>query len=455
MNYLEAIDAIKKIEDKYDVMSIKYKGVSVWPFLRVYICDSLAVNKQQKMSSSNVMLVLKTLFAYNPFVYFKGHDLWTFSSQNKRKQLGEKWIAPISGGLTDICPNALTIEWPNKNRLFLSKKNLNEKYIISASWLLLMGHAIEILRRPFKIQLEGEDIMKSILNELDLSFDYNYFVRYMIAQKKTMDICLAICKKPKVVFFECPCTCMGFIWSMHKHDIPIVEMQHGVLNSNHYAYNSKFRSDLLFPDEICVFGEIEYDYLTKENPVFCKNVTQTGSYILEKSVDFFSEDIFKEFRSKYKKIVVVAGQMVYENEMSDFVKEVAPAYSDVLFIYIPRHPDTKIDFEGKPNIVFRPNVNIYQYLMWCDIHMTISSTTCLECQFLKKPTIFYNKYELATQYYGNILEEINGAVYINGADELENAFNYIENTKFEYKNIFAHNHTEKLRKVVEKYINKQ
>lgn len=454
MEYLESVRLIKEIEEKHDVMAIKYHGVSVWPFLRIYICDSLAVNKQQKMSSSNVLLVLKTLFAYNPFVYFRKHDLWTFSSQNKRKQLGDKLIAPISGGLTEICPNALTIEWPNKNRLYLSKKSLNEKYIISASWLLLIGHAIEMLCRPFKIVLEGEDIMKNILNELNLTFDYHYFVRYMVAQKKTMDFCLALCRKPKVVFFECPCTCMGFIWSMHNHKIPIVEMQHGVLNSNHYAYNSIFRSDLLFPDEICVFGEIEYNYLTKDNPIFCKNVTETGSYILEKSVEFFRDDIFKPYRDKYEKIVVVAGQMVYEKEMSDFVKEIAPSYENVLFIYIPRHPDTKIDFEGRMNIVFRPNVNIYQYLMWCDIHMTISSTTCLECQFLKKPTIFYNKYDLATQYYHDILEEVNGAVYINDAKELNRAFKCIESTKFVYKNIFTHNHNELLRKVVEKYIKK-
>ena len=39
MTYLEAVALLHDIESKYDVMSIKYKGVSVWSFLRLRLLD--------------------------------------------------------------------------------------------------------------------------------------------------------------------------------------------------------------------------------------------------------------------------------------------------------------------------------------------------------------------------------------------------------------------------------
>ena len=52
MTYLEAVALLHDIESKYDVMSIKYKGVSVWSFLRLRLLDCVSVNTEIKMSKS-------------------------------------------------------------------------------------------------------------------------------------------------------------------------------------------------------------------------------------------------------------------------------------------------------------------------------------------------------------------------------------------------------------------
>lgn len=453
MNYLDAIKVLHDIEDNYDVMSIKYRGVSIWPWLRVYLFDSmLPSGKSQTMSSSNVKLVLKTLFPYGPMTLFHKHKSWLFCSWEGRKLIGDKYVDYIVGGITEQEKTSLAIEWPDKNRINVPKKQLEDKYILSASWLLMFSHGLEILFRLNRFRIERKDIIDNILNHYQIHFDYLYYVRYLLAQKITMDCMLLLTNKPKVTFFECPCTSMGFIWSLHNHGVPVVEMQHGVLNASHYAYNSKYHSDIFYPDHICVFGEDEYKYFTIDNPNFCKKVTQTGSFILEKSNQFFDKDIFNDYRNKYARIIVVSGQMGYEDKLADFVDEIARISDDTLFVYIPRHPDVKLSFSS-PHVLFRPGVNIYEYLKWCDIHMTISSTTCMESQFFYKPTVFYNYEGRPFDYYGKVFSQKNGAFFINRADEFLEIKDVIDKESFVYRDIYAHGHMELIKGVIDEYIN--
>lgn len=74
---------------------------------------------------------------------------------------------------------------------------------------------------------------------------------------------------------------MGYVWSLHEHGIPVIELQHGVLNDKHYAYNSEYRSNELYPDTLCVFGDDEYNYMQSDGCYYCKDVRKTGLYYME------------------------------------------------------------------------------------------------------------------------------------------------------------------------------
>lgn len=454
MEYLDSIKKIREIEEKYDVMTIKYRDMSVWPWLRIYLCDGLSVKKQQQeISSSNVKFVLKTLFTYNPLHLFSKHKIWTFSSQGGRKLIGNNVEHVVLGGISEIEQSTLNIEWADRTKRKYPQSRYKEKYLFPASWFLLLSHGIEVLFRCGIFKIEGKEIIDEILKDLGVDFDYVYFIRFLLAQKITMDFFLKVTYKPKVVVFLCPCTCMGFIWSLHKHNVPVVEMQHGVLNANHYAYNSRFHSKEFYPDQICVFGEDEYRYFTEENKSFCSDVVKTGSYVLEKSLLTFDKDIFESYREAYNTIVVVSGQTVYEKQMSSFVEEIAPINKDVLFVYIPRLSDEKLAFKFD-NVIFRPGVNIYEYMKWCDIHMTISSTTCMEAQFFEKPTIFYDYDNLASTYYGNVFRRENGVCFIKNPSDFSTIKEFFCNGIFTYRDIYTHGHMCILKKVLHKYLEK-
>lgn len=451
MNYLEAVEILQNIEDKYDVMSIKYKGVSVWPFLRIYLVDSMSKQSEQKVSASNIAVVIKSLFFYNPFEIFKKHKVWVFSGTITRKKIGSKYEHHVIGALTKVCPDILLIENPEANCPHYKKKEIIEKHIVSNSWTLLTSRILELFLRLKRVMIENEELLISIIKNLGVSFNYKAYVMRLLAQKIATDLLLKLGHKPKTAFMICPYGHMGYVWALHSHGIPVVELQHGVINEHHYAYNSKYYTDVFQPDEICVYGENEYHFFSEIQQKYAKRVTKTGLYILERSEDFFACDIFQDYRGKYRFIVVAAGQTGYEKEFADFIDNVASNLLEVLFIYIPRRPEGDLIFKSD-NVLYKYGVNIYEYLKWCDVHCTISSTTCLEAHFFHKPNIFFSKNGTAKEYYGDLLGESNGTFYAENIQAFINAFHKATLGSFEYKDVFVRNSVNNIKNVISRYV---
>lgn len=448
MQTLEGVKLIKDIEQKYDVMSIKWKGVSVWPFLRLYLKESITTQRENKASASNIKLVLKCLFSYNPFRAIKRHEVWSFTACDRRKQIGKKRIHRVSGAFASEGMNCLMIEKPLKGLGHYKRDEIEEKDIVSEAWLLMTFHIMEFVSRHFIPQLENEDLLKQILKEYDLNFNYHRYVRMLNAQRKAMRLMLRLNPKPKVAMMECPYDTMGYMWALHEKGIKVVEMQHGSLNGNHIAYNGKAYEPRMNPDCICVFGEDEYNYFVNDEPQFASEVRMTGLYMLERADQYFSEDIFKKYRDTYKAIVVVAGQPVYEEKLSKFVDSLAAEHHELLFVYIPRKKRDDLIFNSD-NVRLVHGVNIYEYLKWADIHMTISSTTGLESQYFRTPTIFYDDQKIASRYFKGVLDESNGVRFVETPEQFTAALADLYSHNFSYREIIAHNHIKRIKEVIE------
>lgn len=447
MQTLEGVKLIKNIEQKYDVMSIKWKGVSVWPFLRLYLKESITTQRENKASASNIRLVLKSLFSYNPFRALKRHDIWSFTACDRRKQIGGKRIHRISGAFASEGMNCLMIEKPLKGLGHYARKEIEEKDIVSEAWLLMSFHIIEFVSRHFALKLDNEDLLKSILKENDLVFNYHRCVHMLNAQRKAMRLMLTLAPKPKVAVMECPYDKMGYMWAFHDAGVKVVEMQHGSLNGNHIAYNGKAYETSMNPNCICVFGEDEYNYFVNEEPQYAPEVRMTGLYMLERANQYFVEDIFEKDRKNYKAIIVVAGQPVYEEKMSGFIDLVAMDNKELLFIYIPRQNRDDLRFESD-NVRLVNGVNIYEYLKWADLHMTITSTTGLESQYFRTPTIFYDDRKISSRYFHGVLSESNGVQYVETPQQFKEAFNNLFEHGFSYREIFAHDHVKRIKNVI-------
>lgn len=448
MKYLEGVALIRQIESEYDVMSIRFKGVSAWSYLRLYLLDKITDNREFKASRSIIALVLRCLFFYSPFQIFKHYDAWVFTGCERRKRIGDKMIQRVSGGVACSVGKCLMIEKPSKQVGHYKREEINEKSIVSEAWALMTLRVLCFLSKPFPVKLENEELMRRILQEKGLDFDYKHYLKLLNAQRMTMRMLMAIVPKPKMVFMESPYDTMGYMWAFRQVGVMVIELQHGVLNRNHYAYNACAYEKGMNPDCICVFGEEEYNYFIQEQPRYAPEVRMTGLYMLELADSFFNVDLFAEYRKKYDKIIVAAGQSDAEKELSTFVNEVARRRKDILFFYIPRLNDADIRF-SEENVVLKTDVNIYEYLKWANVHLTNSSTTCLESHYFHTPTIFFDFNHRSTEYYGHILFEENGAMYIQNSDQFDSALNKLLNQKTKWKELFAHNHAERIKQLVQ------
>lgn len=453
MTYLEAVDLLRNIETKYDVMSIRYKGISVWPHLRLYLLDKISVNTEVKATGTVVKVVLKSLFVYNPLQLWKKHDVWLFTGCERRKRIGYKMIHRISGGISANVDGCLMVEKPSSRIGHYNKNEIEEKHIVSEAWLLFAYHLIELCSRLFKPKIKNEELIRQILLDNNIAFDYHHSVRMLNAKRISMLLLLTFARKPKLAVMECPYVSMGYMWAFHQKGIEVVELQHGVLNCHHNAYNANAYEERMNPDAICVFGIEEYRYFTEDEPQYAKDVYMTGLYMLERADETFNADPFEKYREKYHSIVVASGQNGYENHLSEVIDAVALEHNDILFFYIPRLSDTSLAFKAE-NVKVKCGVNIYEYLKWADIHITISSTTCLESQYFGTPTIFYDYDSMASNYYGELLNKENGCVYINSFKEFDTAYKILKDGGFKYKEIFSYNHVERITNIIRMYLSK-
>lgn len=445
MNYKDAVEKIKNIETRYDVMSIKVKGVSVWPFIRIKLTDKMFDEGTEAQYSGRLGMkkVLSTLFYYNPLRFFKSSKYWIFSGFERRKQVGDKAVMRVSGGIVEIFPSARIIEKPSAQQHSFPKDYIKERNVISESWFLLAVHLRMFLLKPFKLNVQNEVLLNQIIAECGVSFNVQSVLRQLVSQRVVMSRVLSLSQKPNKVFIECPYPVMGYVWALHNKGIEVVEMQHGVLNNQHYAYNSLYHSSILYPDKVCVFGDVEYQYLMSDESHYCKNVIKTGLYFMEVAEKSFMEDPFAKWRGEYESIVLVAGQTDADTELTEYVNLSAKEMSNVLFLYVPRHVDDVINVSGD-NVLLCPGVNIYEYMKWCDIHVTVTSTTCLECQYFHVPTIFYDVDNKSSSYYGAVLTEDNGVLYTKSHHDFPEAYKKVKSGEYKYKEIFSRNTTENI-----------
>lgn len=448
MKYLEAVELINEIGAKYDVMSIRYNGMSVWPYLRLYLLDRIAVHSELKASGSIIRVVCRSLFAYNPLQLLRHHRVWLFTGCERRKRIGDKMIHRISGGISASIDDCLMIEKPDILRGHYPKKDIEERYIVSEAWLLLLFLIIRLCLTLMRPKIANEHIMQQLLEENHLDFDYRHYVRMLNAKRLSLLFLLNITRKPELAILECPYDAMGYMWALRQKGVKILEMQHGVAGAKHNAYNAQHYEKRMQPDGICVFGSEEYRYFTEEEPQYADRVYMTGLYMLEKADEYFCKDPFVAYRKQYKSVIVVSGQNGYEEQLSAWIDKVARLNKNLFFMYIPRLENATLSLSAS-NIKVAKNVNIYEFLKWADVHITISSTTCLEAQYFNTPTIFFDYDHRASSYYGTLLKNDNGCYYIVKPEDFSDVLLKVMRENFSYLEVFAHGHTDRVRMAVQ------
>ena len=424
MNKKGNID-LKHIEKRYDTQSIKSGDTYVWPLIRLKINEEM--RNRQNLPSRTFKLdwrvlsnLLGTLFyGIENLVRIKRYPFWIFSSSDRRKRLNDKYVDRVTEGLISLYPESLVIENPHPRGAHFRKSQLYPQNIVSQTIFFALSELVKILSRK-RLKIVNEELITKILEYLDVEVDYTGIVETHWARYRFMDFLLRYAR-PKMVFMVYTASSMGFIKAFKKRGIPVVELQHGIINEAHNAYNvPKNYGDKLFPDYLLTYGEKELDVFSKEN-YFIKpeNVFPTGYYFLDVFVhSSLKSGQIKNLRNTFRKIVVLSLQDPFEKMFFDFLSEVVNFDDTIFFLAVPRDPSKPYSkLKDCKNFAIARELNIYESLKIADFHATINSTCAIEALYFGVPNILYDYNGWASDYYNKILSDSGHTVYVGSPEE--------------------------------------
>lgn len=412
---MSKLKKIADLETKYPVNEISFKGLSVWVVIRLYYSYLLSGKTPVKGSIFLSIKKLSYIF-YGFFNYFGKYDFIAFTNASERKLIHNMMYDRL-----DFLPKTyktLYFELPIPKHYH--RKKIPTRYIVSK--LPIYGLVWVISKLIFG-KINPSSLWLLIKKEGDIDFNEYQTVKRYYAQFLVGKF-LYFLYKPKIFFVTPSFTNMGFIRAFKEKGTKVIEMQHGIINKEHIAYNYQNKvNNLSFPDYLFSFGLHEKD--TFENNYFIakSHVLPTGHFYLDWLKENFKPnpkilDILKHYNTS----VTFTAQVIYDKAIIPLLFQIAKKNKDTVFLYVPRVKKNKYDeLIGKPdNIIIVDYIDCYNTIMHTDFHSTIYSTCALEAPVLGKQNILIDFKGLSTKYYKNVLNDKNVTLFI----KTDNEFSY-------------------------------
>lgn len=406
---------IERIEKKYDLSDLKYKGFYVWPYLRgIYGPYSLAKNRgiQNKGLGNRISQKIKLLINafYGFFNIFGKYDYIVFSDTDSQKLIDGYYYDRMAHGVIEELGinNTLFVENLNKEEYYNIKQS---KYFkVSYHLFSLISNILFAISKQKKINFSK---LNTINKEYDMGIDYSKEIHKLVSLYSVYRLFFKI-KKPSIVFVTC-FTKRTIVKAANDLGITTVEFQHGVINDN-YAYNLPLKCDHSFHSKyLLVFGQNDktlfdnYDYLESKSNVFA-----VGNWYLQK-ISQISIDL--NIDPKYKFKIVVSLQSPIAKDMIAFVSNIAKQLDNCFFIIVPRLENDLSTFRESNNVKYFSKYNCYEIANECDIHLSGYSSCVMEGPALGLTNIFVNFKDLSQYYFADYIQNQKYNYIVNNEEE--------------------------------------
>lgn len=368
-----------------------------------------------KVSSSSFNLFSVILFGTRYIYKLFTSEFFIFSASERRKRVNGQFEDRVMGGIINkVRSKCIIIENPLPLYKHFSGKETKDKYIISDAFISGLSIILGSLLMPFK-KVENEFILTAIEKKYDLKINCKIYLKRYLGQYYLYSFILLF-NKPKQVFIAYLGSWYGAIHAFKKNDVTVIECQHGVINDRHPFYNYYIKTEkLLFPDKLLTYGNIERKYLKNANYIDLKRVIPTGYYFLDRVKEAPSKvEVSKSFNYS----VVFSHQDLFEKKAVPVIIKLAKQNPEIAFFIAARFETNEIKKLRQlsiKNIIFEPNVDIYELIVCCDIHITVNSTTTLEALYLNTSSILIDVNGIARKYFGHL--ESDSIVFLNEDEE--------------------------------------
>jgi hypothetical protein len=429
------IQKLYEIERLREVDSITIDGIKIWAFIRNYAGSRLMFKQDRRLplDAQRFWHIVNNIFYGIRNLFSAQYDNLIVSSSDQRKEVNGQYVDRMDF-LEGLIPGrSLHIEFPAPNHYpekEIPSKHVVSKYVIY--FLEIMYGAIKY-KKPI---IQNEELLKLVLEELSVDEDYDPLVKKFYCQYRVMNWLIGR-YGIKRMFIANPYINMGYVLACKKNDCPVAEFQHGIIGSEHYAYNVfKDLGGNLYPDYLLVFGNKEKEIFTKSNYLInSEKVIAVGNFYIDHILKATSP-LRLEFigiSNKYKRTVAVSLQDAFEKEIFQFITEAALLDTSICFVMKPRGQESVYydKFSLPPNVVFFDGHNTYESIKECDFHTTMTSTTAIESPSLGTRNVLMNINNLALEYYGKTLLPPT-TFFANSPAELINIINESEKLSRDY-----------------------
>ena len=394
-----------EIEKKFDFKNITANNVPVWQFLRNIACSKLLspVSKSKKSTASKLKNLLRTSsLRSNPIP--SDYVLFTDRYELVKNNDGV-FVDKISQSIINTLKENLLLVISEPQGFKGSIKNVNS--FLDASFFHIKRRLTPWVKVPHingltELALAFKDLGLDSNNSQLEKYIYLFFVYCSIFDSWLSKI------SPKVVFINCSYSLFhqSLIYSCNLKKIKTVEMQHGLISSEHVHYSPS--SDIgkeTFPKYLLTFSDYHSKFIN-DNFIDKANIFPTGHYFREYKNTFLSESclgLCKVLRKKYDKIILVSSQRIVESELCKAINYFAEKRPNYVFIFKQRQA-TDLVFKHS-NIIVDRDHSIYDFINLVDINLSCFSTSVLEFSSSKTIGVLLDFNSLASNYFAKIKED--------------------------------------------------
>ncbi|RKQ50954.1 hypothetical protein BXY85_1975 [Roseivirga pacifica] len=419
---MKSLGFLRRIESDQRSEQILFKGIQVWPVIRVYLA-------MQKMANLEVKVGIPSKFGlkdvFSGFTnYFAKYDYLIFSNSSVRIAYESKSLDRCVGMISTKFRKSLLIETPHGYNTTSNLKPYEERKVSS---LLIHGvmklYTIFFLR---KVEITEEEYLQQVIDDILPYFNYKQVIKKFWSKYVVYSWLLRF-YRPKAVFVVCSYTNHGLVLACKRLKIPVLEAQHGLINRAHqgYSFFRSYDSDL-FPDYLLSYSTYEKEVLKGANFIPSERVIPVGNFALEHSLKKFDNwDNYNRQKKNYQYTICVSGQSHLEEQLYGICRVIALKNSGLLFWYVPRRrewqPET-LDDEALDNLIIVRDESIYKLMNTADYHMTCFSSCAYEALVLGKKNLLIDVNGQASKVLYDLMGDNQNNLFVNSPEEFLEKF---------------------------------
>ena len=201
---------------------------------------------------------------------------------------------------------------------------------------------------------------------------------------------------------------IAVIYYAKEFGIPVMEMQHGLINDYHIGYKIRvptgFKGKLIIADKVILYGDKYKEImLSGENIHKKENLIVAGSPLTNKYINkYFQKKAYMRKRmreritiNKDSFVVMITSGYSNNYDLLEFIKEIIKIPDD-FYLVIKPHPleynvgnsiYKTIESHPRVRVIKKEESDLFENLAATDVHASINSSVFLECLPLQIPNI--------------------------------------------------------------------